>query len=151
MVVRLLVVVAALTGLFAMHGLGDHGAPSQEMAAVMHPAATATSHLDHGADAALGETGVPLAVAAARDGDSSGMAMAGLCLAVLGGAVIGLLRLGPRPAVVLIRATAWRSRQHCRRPAVTEIHPACSSCRSCGPDEHPGNGPDPLAGRSPCP
>ena len=103
MVVRLLVLGGALMGIFAMHGLSDHGASSHDMSAPMNPAVTMTKHAGHAAEAALGATDDTLTGSAAPEEPSSGMAMAGLCLAVLVGAVVGLLLLRPHRAVVFVR------------------------------------------------
>ena len=87
---RLLVCVGALAGLFAMHGLNGHGAASHELHAPLGSAVVEGTTTGHAAAApsAVGEAG---AVDAAPDQDSADMAMAGLCLAVLVGAVIGLV------------------------------------------------------------
>jgi hypothetical protein len=93
--VRLLVFAGALVGLFAMHGLSDHGASAHEMPSTpMSPAVVAMSHhSDDTSDA--GQTSME--AAGTFDGvpadHSPGMAMAGLCLAVLAGAVIWFLLL----------------------------------------------------------
>ena len=86
---RLLVTIAALAGLFAMHGLADHGAASAPL-----PAA-ATAHHD---------TMPP------DHGGSTGHDMAGLCLALLvvAGLAAGLLGVR-RPLVAAREAPArWR-------------------------------------------
>ena len=101
MVLRLLVFAAALAGLFAMHGLGEHGASSHDMNAPMNPAVMAISHTSQMDSADATEN------ANAADGVPAegfpGMAMAGLCLAVLAGAVIGLLLLRPPRKVLFLR------------------------------------------------
>ena len=103
---RLLVFAGALMGLFAMHGLSDHGAASHDMRAAMNPAVTAISHAGHAANAAVGETGDALTGTAEPPGEQSpGMAMAGLCLAVVAGAVIGFLLLRQHRAVVFMPPT----------------------------------------------
>lgn len=101
MVLRLLVFAAALAGVFAMHGLSEHGASSHDMNAPMNPAAMGISHgsqMDStdAADSADAADGVPA-------NGSPGMAMAGLCLAVLAGAVLGFLLLRPPRNVVFLR------------------------------------------------
>lgn len=106
MVVRLLVIAAALVGLFAMHGLSDHGAASHDMAP-MNPAVTAMGHTGH----MMGDSGEATEGARTTAGDpgegSPGMAMAGLCLAVLAGAVIAFLALRPHRSVALLMPLAW--------------------------------------------
>jgi hypothetical protein len=87
---RLLVTVAALAGLFAMHGLADHGAASAPLPA------TAVAHHD---------------TAPPDHGGSTGHDMAGLCLALLvmaAGLAAGLL--GARRPLVAAREapTRWR-------------------------------------------
>lgn len=100
--VRLLVFTAALAGLIAMHGLSDHAAPSHEMNAPMDPAVMAMSHASHMADDARNATDDTRTVDRAPDEDSPGMAMAGLCLAVLAGAIFGFLLLRPHRGVVFM-------------------------------------------------
>lgn len=80
-------VLAVLTGVFAMHGLGDHGAMQHESRSATH------------AGMPTNGTGDDLRVAGPSDGDSglgSDVNMVGLCLAVLGGLllVLGAVGLG---------------------------------------------------------
>jgi hypothetical protein len=92
---RLLVLAGALAGLFAMHGLAAHGASSHDTMPPLAVSATVVSmsDTDHASDATqaamdgMGTTGGEPAE------PSPGMAMAGLCLAVLAGAIMGLLLL----------------------------------------------------------
>jgi hypothetical protein len=101
--VRLLVFAGALLGLFAMHGLSDHGASAHQMShATMSPAMVAMAHTDH---AAAAPTPIEDAVTSGSvpPEDSPGMAMAGLCLAVLAAAVIGFLLLRPNHALDFTR------------------------------------------------
>ena len=88
MVIRLIVFAGALTGLLAMHGLSDHGAAASHAGhAPSNHTATATVHSNQMATAAHGAAeDVGLTVGESDEG-SPGMAMAGLCLAVLAGAI----------------------------------------------------------------
>ena len=70
MVARLLVVVGALMGLFAMHGLEDHGASSHKINAPMRPPVMAVSHAGHAIDSAVGEA-VEVSVSVADPGEKS--------------------------------------------------------------------------------
>lgn len=99
----MLVFVGAFAGLFAMHGLSDHGAASHETDGSMNPAVLAISHAGHTADAARNVAGDAWTVDDAPGDDSPSMAIAGLCVAFLPGAVIGLLLLRPRRIVALMR------------------------------------------------
>ena len=92
--VRLLVLAGALAGLFAMHGLSDHGASSHDMHAPMNPAVLGTSHAIHAADDPQSAT-EELTIDGAAGQGSPGTSIAGLCLAVLAGAIIALLLLSP--------------------------------------------------------
>ncbi|WP_377326144.1 DUF6153 family protein [Pimelobacter simplex] len=115
---RVLVTLAALAGLFAMHGMADHGVAS---VAVPVPAPLTATGAHH--DAPAGEHG-------GQHGDghggggTSGHGMAELCLALLvlaaAGLAAGLLacgrpllrlllrRLPPRGQVVVARAARFR-------------------------------------------
>ena len=87
-------------------------------------ALTTVSHAGHAADAALGDTDAAVTGAPDAHGEHSpGMAMAGLCLAVLAGLVIGLLLLRPE-RVVLIRATT-RALVAARSPGRRDRDPPC--------------------------
>ena len=98
---RLLVTVAALAGLFAMHGLADHGVPSAPMAAA------ATAAADHGTGHHAPDPGAPASHGAAE-----------ICLALLGLVfvlVVALLRGGvllrpSRGTTARWRALASRAR-----------------------------------------
>ena len=104
---RLLVLAGALAGLFAMHGLSDHGASSHDMPAAMRPAVMEVSHTGHPADAARSATDDARWAEDAAPGEGSpAMAVAGLCLAVLAGAIIGLLLLHPHRSLFFIRPLA---------------------------------------------
>ncbi|GAA4084224.1 DUF6153 family protein [Nocardioides kongjuensis] len=87
---RLLVTIAALAGLFAMHGLADHGAASAPL-----PAAALTHH----------DTAPP------DHGGSTGHDMAGLCLALLvmaAGVAAGLLGVRRPLVAARNRPARWR-------------------------------------------
>ncbi|WP_442938350.1 DUF6153 family protein [Nocardioides sp. Soil796] len=99
---KLLVLVGVLAGLLAMHGLTNHGAAGHEAgndglgasATSMEPG---MSHAgDASADASLTESpsGDP------EKGSRGGMAMVGLCLAVLVGFVIGYVLRRPTHVVL---------------------------------------------------
>ena len=107
MVIRLIVFAGALTGLLAMHGLSDHGAAASHAGhAPSNHTATATVHSNQMATAAHGAAeDVGLTVGESDEG-SPGMAMAGLCLAVLAGAIIGLLLLLPHRGALSVRSVA---------------------------------------------
>lgn len=109
---RLVVLIGALFGLFAMHGLGDHGAAPHEMHAAAMAPVIAAADPPHGAHAAhASHTGASDELpakpsAAAPDSPGSGMWMAGLCLAVLVGALIGFLLARPQRVAVFNRSNA---------------------------------------------
>ncbi len=99
---RLLVTVAALAGLFAMHGLADHGMPSAPLAA----ATAGTTGTDHGGHHEP-EPGAPASHGAAE-----------ICLALLGLTFVlvvalsrgGLLLRPSRGTTTRWRALAPRAR-----------------------------------------
>lgn len=106
---RLVVLVGALFGLFAMHGLGDHGASPHEMhASAMAPAIVDAdpAHGEHSSHADARDQSSAADPAAAPDSPSPGMWMAGLCLAVLVGALIGFLLARPQRVVVFTWSNA---------------------------------------------
>ena len=82
-----LVVLGALAGLFAMHGLSDHGASHHGYATETQVGAGGTTlHMGMGSDdRASSGTGVPELGDAQ---DSGGPLLMGLCLAVLAAAVL---------------------------------------------------------------
>lgn len=89
---RLLVTVAALAGLFAMHGLADHGMPSAPIAAA---SATVMDHGEHPAPEAPASHGA-----------------AEICLALLGLAfvlVVALTRGGVLHRLSRRTTTRWRA------------------------------------------
>jgi hypothetical protein len=119
--VRLLLLAGALAGLFAMHGLGDHGTAhhpgpvavgSHHVGAAM-PAGTSdpssgeqSGHPSSTAVGAMSESSAPARVLAPAE---SGSGLAGLCMAVLAGvlfALAGLRTWGRRPAGVTLRLVA---------------------------------------------
>lgn len=106
---RLVLLALALAGLFAMHGLGDHGVghPNPHDAS-MGCAMVAMSLAEN--PAAPATSGPPEAgpFNALPEGDSPAMAMAGVCLAALAGALVGLLLLGALRRVGRCRRGAWR-------------------------------------------
>lgn len=95
---RLMLLLVALGGLFAMHGMSDHGlggppemaaTSSMVTAVVSTAAATATPHETHA-------PGHPVPA----PGHGHGMELTGLCLAVLVAALltlVGVVRVGFRP------------------------------------------------------
>lgn len=115
---RLLVLVAALASLFAMHGLSEHGVMHHDMASMSSMTTDAMSAVSI---APIEDTAAET-LAAAVDASSraldqdGGMAMA-LCLAILSGLVVLLLRSrGLRTGALLRLVTepaetmAWTSR-----------------------------------------
>lgn len=115
---RVLVTLAALAGLFAMHGMADHGVasvPAPLTATGAHHGAPTGAHGDQHGDQYGDEHG---------GGGMSGHGMAELCLALLvlaaAGLAAGLLargrpllrlllrRLPPRGQVVVARAARFR-------------------------------------------
>ena len=85
---RLLVLLTALAGLFAMHGMSDHGAVSHDL---MHSVVAS-----HQADASAGMSLLmtePDAASVGSPSSSSDHSALGLCSAVLGlGLLLGLAR-----------------------------------------------------------
>ncbi|MBZ5740317.1 DUF6153 family protein [Nocardioides mangrovi] len=88
-VLRLAALLLAAAGLFAMHGLSDHGAAGHAVQASM---SSMTSMTDAHADGHAGRSGPSKQPSGDMDG------MAGLCLAVLAGALLAAAALlgGPR-------------------------------------------------------
>jgi hypothetical protein len=98
---RALVLLATLTGLFAMHGLGDHGVTHSAEHLVMGTT-TPAAHVQVHAPAVVDEvspftaTGSQLAGGREHDRLPAGMDLTGLCLAVL--ALAGLLAIAKHGA-----------------------------------------------------
>ena len=110
---RLAVLAGALIGLFAMHGLADHGTMHQP-AAGSEPAAAAA----HGATMHDGQVANSVVAWSSDPGDAGGdlSGLIGLCLAVLGVALVGFLR-ARGPAVRQLRRAPRASRQAAPNPA----------------------------------
>ena len=124
MVVRLLVFAAALAGLFAMHGLSDHGTASHDLNASMNPVVTAMAHTGQMADHSREASEAARTTDGAPGQDSPGMAMAGLCLAVLAGAIVGFMLLRSHRSVVFVRPIV-RSFVPARRSGRRDRDPPC--------------------------
>lgn len=116
---RLLLVVAAFVGLFAMHGLGDHGTAHTETSGPMAAASMRGSDEHRPPVEPMSSHGEGHESHGAPSADSGGMA--GLCLAVLVGSLLALawlrarspvriVRRWPYPIVVNLRATELRDR-----------------------------------------
>ena len=103
-VVRALLVAAALTGLFAMHGLGDHGTHHADMAPDHGLMVMAGAEMV-GAAMAGPATAQP-SVAHHLDGDRGTMAMA-LCLAVL----LAMVAFAGRPGRAALRLALHAGRR----------------------------------------
>ncbi len=87
---RLLVLVAAFAGLFTMHGLADHAVPTREMPTLsMSSTAMSTSRPDHGTDSLRAAMSQMASTGQDPAQHSSDLSLAGLCLAVLAGAIVG--------------------------------------------------------------
>lgn len=114
--VRLIMSAAALAGLFAMHGMSDHGS-SHFAHAPIGTAEMAMSHAKHVADEVSNVTEVASTFDKTLAQGSPSMGMAGLCLAVLAGAIIGGLLSRPHRGVVLTR--------HLPLPPVSALPPGC--------------------------
>jgi hypothetical protein len=86
-----LVVIAAVVGLFAMHGLGDHGVSHQGDHGVLDASMPAAAHAVHGAHRQTSELS-PSGGTSSLTGDlgSRDLGLAGACLAVVG--LVGLAR-----------------------------------------------------------
>jgi hypothetical protein len=100
---RLVAFVGVLLGLIAMHGLGDRGAVSHELHTAATAPALAAAHPAHAKSEASPEAGdksPAAASAAAPDSPTPGTWMAGLCLSVLAGAIIGFLLTRPHRRLV---------------------------------------------------
>ena len=106
---RVLVVVGALAGLFAMHGLADHAASAHAMPPVPASVVGVTmAHTDHAAHDGLTAAGDLGAVLARPADPAPDRAMAGLCVAVLAGTVVGLVFVRLRASRSIVRPhSAW--------------------------------------------
>jgi len=91
---RVVVLAFVLAGLFAMHGLGEHGAAHQGSHDANAVSAKVSmnhgTHADPSATSKPHEAGSPVGMPAE---DPSVVAMVGVCLAVLAGVMVGLLLL----------------------------------------------------------
>lgn len=116
---RGLVLLAALAGLFAMHGLSDHGLGGPAVVTGDAPMVMA-----HGGEAMAAPTltaSAPHAPAEQPSHHGHGLEMAGLCLAVL---VAGLL-IGWSLRLVLRRPlSAWRPAARRLRPILAWLAPS---------------------------
>lgn len=114
---RLVVMLAALAGLFAMHGLSEHGVMQHDTSPMSSMTADVTADvLAVGVSVAdstgpvddLGALGALADAVVVRGGSDllaqhAGMAMM-LCLAVLAGAVVLLLRARGLPMILILRS-----------------------------------------------
>lgn len=96
---RLILVVAALAGLFAMHGLGDHGTMHHEPTGDLMGSLAATSHAE---DAMSASAALDPAHDDGSAPEGAGTGIVGLCLAVLTGALLGLAWLRARSGRLVI-------------------------------------------------
>ena len=111
--VRLLLLAAAVAGLFAMHGLGDHSTAHSGTAAVAMTGEQ-RGHISPGpmtedSSATAGAHGDALAGTTVSAPGGAGSSATGLCLAVLAGvlfALAGLRAWGRLPAMVALRPPA---------------------------------------------
>jgi hypothetical protein len=109
--------VAALLGLFAMHGVATHGAMHAGHSADPMPAAVAAADHNHGTgDAAMADRhdDSPSGTAQERTPDSELLGFAGLCLAILLVVVFRsrLIRLRRRHDSTTARGFPSRSRRY---------------------------------------
>lgn len=98
-----------------MHGLGDHGTPSHDMDAPMHlTAAPVMGHLTTVSSAipVQAVSDAPRHLVDLPSEPDPAMAMAGICLAVLAGAILSFLLLRSHRFPVAYRPLALR----CRAP-----------------------------------
>ena len=121
---RLLVLVGALAGLFTLHGLSAHGASSHDVNAAMSAAVLVNGHADDASEV------IPIPVeesgttGSEPTGPSAGVTMAGLCLAVLGGAISALLLMRPHRIAVFVRPRAL-AYMRVRLSARRDLDPPC--------------------------
>ncbi|MGH3360695.1 MAG: DUF6153 family protein [Nocardioidaceae bacterium] len=123
---RLVLAAAAFVGLFAMHGLADHGTmhhewsgPAPDAAATtaahgLHASAVDASAMHHGDDGVRSE-------APSTDGST----LVGLCFAVLVGAVLGLAWLRSRNPLTVVRRWPYPVTRDLHATALRERDPPC--------------------------
>ena len=123
LVPRLAGLLVVLAGLLAMHGLSGHGASRMDMQTAPPATMSAASMIMDVSDRAAIATGI-VSHAGLLDGnraedllegatgsDHGGMAMGAMCLAILGAALLALLRLLHRARVA---AVVWSLPRHTR-------------------------------------
>jgi len=126
---RLLLIAAAFVGLFAMHGLGDHGTTHRDMAAPMPPPASTAglSSSDHSTPIS-GTPALAIHANEAQVEKKPGMddtAMVGLCFAVLAGAGLALTWLRSSTPMAAIRRWPYRSVPNLSATAQRDRDPPC--------------------------
>jgi len=110
-VVRLLMLLVTLVGVFAMHGLSDHGASAHT---AMAAPADSMSMTHGGTDDQLAPMSSESVETAGQDPTGhSGLGLAGLCLAILAAAVLGFTFLRRR---VMTYLSSWSPRVGRPRP-----------------------------------
>ena len=124
--IRLVVLVAALLGVFAMHGLAAHGA--------MHPPVSGDSvagavvdavHVEHGGATVEALTEGSVSVGARDAPDHGDSALMALCLALLATALIVLLGLRVRGRLTRLRGPERATSTTLRLAARRDRDPPC--------------------------